>query len=337
MSAVFQNAFYIGNNFNTILYGVELVVYYLTIEAVLQRSRRLSSPVPRSDKIMVAFSTALLLLNTVFVATEAVFGEEMWVVNADYPGGPEAYLGDFASVWYQTFGTAASIVLNLLSDALLIYRCYIIWADVRVILFPFVLYLGTFSLGIAQLVASGLPHSDYFAGFAQKLGIAYTSCIISLEIIVSALIGVRIVRAARLYRAQSQRDGEHGSEKEDGTGEDVARAFIGPAALFVESALACTLLGIVYLATFARNSDLSIFFLSIYVMTTCLAPQMIILRIVRRRAWTRETTETIMMSTTMDDPERPTFMSTSMTHAASGVAAGPAVQKEAEAGFSLTV
>ena len=64
---------------------------------------------------------------------------------------------------------------------------------------------------------------------------------------------------------------------------------------------------------------------------------MIILRIVRRRAWTRETTVTIMMSTTMDDPERPTSMSTSTTHAASGVAADPAVQKEAEAGFSLTV
>ena len=75
------------------------------------------------DKVHLLFSTVLLLLNTVFVATESAFGEEMWVVNANYPGGQDAYLEAFASVWYQTFGTAASIVLNLFSDALLVCAC----------------------------------------------------------------------------------------------------------------------------------------------------------------------------------------------------------------------
>ncbi|KAJ2979958.1 hypothetical protein NUW54_g11067 [Trametes sanguinea] len=119
--------------------GVELTVYILTIQAIRRRPRT-----SYTDKLLVVFSTILLLLNTIFVATESVFGEEMWVVNANYPGGSDAYLEDFASVWYQTFGTAASIVLNLFSDALMIYRCYIIWADVRLVLFPVVLYLATF-------------------------------------------------------------------------------------------------------------------------------------------------------------------------------------------------
>ena len=137
--AVFQNAFYIGNNFNAILYGnphlplatlnptltlasafirlgVELVLYFTTVRVILSRKRK-HAP---TDKYFLLFSTVLLLLNTVFVATEAVFGEEMWIVNANYPGGMDAYLGDNASVWYQTFGTAASIVLNLCSDGLLV-------------------------------------------------------------------------------------------------------------------------------------------------------------------------------------------------------------------------
>ncbi|KAI9066057.1 hypothetical protein FKP32DRAFT_437585 [Trametes sanguinea] len=273
MSSVFQNAFYIGNNFNTIIYGVELTVYILTIQAIRRRPRPSSK-----DKLLVVFSTILLLLNTIFVATESVFGEEMWVVNANYPGGSDAYLEDFASVWYQTFGTAASIVLNLFSDALMIYRCYIIWADVRLVLFPTVLYLATFALGIAQLVASGMPHSNYFAGLAQKLGTAYTSSIISLEIILTALICGRILYVARRS--------ERGSAR--------ALAYTGSAAITIESALPCTLLGIAYLVTFARGDDVSIFFLSIYVMSTCLAPQMIILRVVSGRAWTLDTTEAIM-------------------------------------------
>ncbi|KAH9895879.1 hypothetical protein C8Q73DRAFT_632309, partial [Cubamyces lactineus] len=278
MSAVFQNAFYIGNNFNTIIYGVELVVWLMTIQAVRQHRRPSTM-----DKVHLLFSTVLLLLNTVFVATESAFGEEMWVVNADYPGGQDAYLEAFASVWYQTFGTAASIVLNLFSDALLIYRCYVIWNDIRVVLFPAVLYLGSFALGIAQLIASGIPHSDYFAGFAQKLGTAYTSTIIGLEIIVTSLICVRILYVANRH---------------DRAGAQTVAYYTGGMAVTVESALPCTLLGIAYLITFARGDDVSIFFLSIYVMSTCLAPQMIILRIVSGRAWTRQTTETIMTAST---------------------------------------
>ena len=95
---------------------MELVLYFMTVRVISSRKRK-HAP---TDKYFLMFSTVLLLLNTVFVATEAVFGEEMWIVNANYPRGMDAYLDDFASVWYQTFGTAASIVLNLCSDGLLV-------------------------------------------------------------------------------------------------------------------------------------------------------------------------------------------------------------------------
>ena len=97
----------------------------------------------------------------------------MWIVNADYPGGQDAYLGAFVNVWYQTLGTCATVLQNYLSDALLVsdpsiisslsptckltkgqlYRCYIIWNDWRVIAFPFLLYLGT----IGESLSSPLP------------------------------------------------------------------------------------------------------------------------------------------------------------------------------------
>ncbi|KAI0821783.1 hypothetical protein BC628DRAFT_1464255 [Trametes gibbosa] len=279
--ATFQNAFYIGNNFNAILYGVELVLYFMTVRAMFNpKHRQMHSR--GSDKFFVFFSTALLCLNTIFVATEAVFGQEMWVVHADYPGGQDAYLDDFAAVWYQTLGTAASIVLNLLSDGLLIYRCWIIWDDIRVVMFPIVLYLGTFSVGIVQLYESGRPNANYFAGLAKQLGISYTSCVISLNLIVSGLIFGRILY---LIRRVAHIVG-------------VDREYTTAAAILVESAALYSLTGIAYLVSFAIESQTSIFFLSVYVMMTCIAPQMIILRVVVGRAWTRE--RSAMTSTNLE-------------------------------------
>ena len=98
--------------------GVELVLYVQTMQALLRRD----SKHPRTNRFFAIFSTVLLFLITIFVAVQAVFGEEMWIVNADFEGGSAAYLETHASVWYQTWGTAASIALQLMSDALLVSR-----------------------------------------------------------------------------------------------------------------------------------------------------------------------------------------------------------------------
>lgn len=72
------------------------------------------------DKFLTVFSTALVLLNTIYWTTQAYFGQMMWVIHTDYPGGQDAYWNDFASVWYQTWGTVACVMCNLMNDALLV-------------------------------------------------------------------------------------------------------------------------------------------------------------------------------------------------------------------------
>ena len=55
-------------------------------------------------------------------------------------------------------------------------------------------------------------------------------------------------------------------------GHEVGRAYTGAAAIMVESSALSTLTGIAYLVTFALDSQLEIFFLSIYVMATVRPP-----------------------------------------------------------------
>ena len=93
------------------------MLYFGTVWLILQGGRHTSK---QSDRRFLYFSTVLLCMITIYVAVQAVFGQEMWIVNADYPGGSGQYLADNAAVWYETLGSAASVVLNLLSDGLLV-------------------------------------------------------------------------------------------------------------------------------------------------------------------------------------------------------------------------
>ena len=104
-----------------------------------------------------------------------------------------------------------------------------------------------------QLIASGIPGSNYFQGVAQNLGVAYTSSVISLNVIVTSLMCVRIYRAGRHIAGL--------------VGAEVGRDYVTATAIIVESALLYTVTGVAYLVAYALESELDIFFLSIYVMS----------------------------------------------------------------------
>ncbi|KAI0668256.1 hypothetical protein C8Q78DRAFT_980509 [Trametes maxima] len=280
MSALFQNAYYLAVNFNSILYGVELACYAMTMHALLRRRKKWGW----TDKFYVAFSTALLLLITIYMSTEAVFGEEMWIVHADAPGGQLEFFLENANIWYQTMGTASSVALNLLSDALLIYRMYVVWTHRWVIAFPCILYVASIALGIIQLYASGEPNADFFAGKAAQFGTAYYATTISLNVLATCVICGRLMHLGRVLEVARTTQGR-------GRG---ARRYTGTLAVVVESALPYSAAGIAFLVAYGMQSDISILFGAFYGMFTCISPQLIVLRIVTGSAWTKEwATETI--------------------------------------------
>lgn len=91
------------------------MLYFMTVMQILELRKRTTM-----DKFMMGFSTILLILNTIFWTTQAYFGQMMWIIHSDYPGGNDAYASAFSSVWYQTWGTTACVASNLMSDALLV-------------------------------------------------------------------------------------------------------------------------------------------------------------------------------------------------------------------------
>jgi hypothetical protein len=277
-NAVFQNAFYVGNAFNFILYGVELVLYFLTMQ-ILLKSRHAEMKNP--DRFLIVFSTALLFLITIYVSTESILGQEMWIVNADYPGGSAAYLAAYASVWYQTMGTGSGILIQLMSDGLLIYRCLVVWNDQRVLIFPCFIWLAALGTGILLLYSDA--NGNFFVGVAAQIGVAYTAISIGLNIVLTSLICGRIIY--------------HGRQSGQYLGSASSSTYYGIVAIIVESAIPYSLSGIAFVTAYGLNSDLTIFFLSIYVMFGCLSPQLLMLRVASGRAWKKDTINTVTAMT----------------------------------------
>ncbi|KAH9855682.1 hypothetical protein C2E23DRAFT_723779 [Lenzites betulinus] len=271
-SEVFQNAYYVVNIINAILYGVELVLYYKILEHVYHNKRRTSA-----DRFFAVFSTVLVLLNTIYWATQSYFCQMMWIVNADYPGGATAYWEDFASVWYQTWGTTACVACNLMNDALLVHRCFVIWNSRRIIILPTLLWFASLAFAIGLLYESGRPNGDYFAGIATTFVTAYTATTFAFNVVVTTLIVGRIIAVGRRISGYTRAHGGGGER----------RAYTGAVAIVVESALPFTVFSAAYLVTYAVGSDLAIGF-SFYAMFTCISPLLITLRVLSRRAWTRE-------------------------------------------------
>ncbi|EMD38814.1 hypothetical protein CERSUDRAFT_112546 [Gelatoporia subvermispora B] len=274
---VLENAFYVGSYMSGILYGVELILYSMTIYAVSKtpKTRR-----PRSDKFFTLYSTALLIMLTIDISTNAFWGQQMWILDRGRPGGVPAFIADESSIWYQTFGTTSSIVLILMGDALLIYRCFIIWgSNWLVIVLPILIYLANLALGILVLITAGTPGGQTFSGRTLDFGTPLYSMSISLNIILTALICGRLLYISRRVRQTM--------------GADAAELYTGIVAILIESAVPYSVCGIIFLIPYVRGSQTSIAFAQIWGKLTCLAPQLIVYRVVTRRAWSNDTTSEI--------------------------------------------
>ncbi|KAJ7293172.1 hypothetical protein C8J57DRAFT_1041472 [Mycena rebaudengoi] len=277
---IFERSFYIGSYITAILYGMQLFMFFLSNYLLLS-----SSPVgARKESLFyIIYSTTMLLLWTVASSSNALFGQFIWVDNRDVVGGPAAYLFDHLSAWYNTFGTVAGICMNFLADGLLLYRCYIIWgSSFKVVAFPILIYFGamcTCQWRILLIYESAIPGASFFSGDSISFGVPYFWLTISLNIILTCAICGRLLSVRNRVRKV--------------LGEQHCQTYTGVVAVLLESALPFTVLGIIYVVSYARNSPFSFAFLQIWADFCAISPQLIVLRIALGKAWTKQTVASV--------------------------------------------
>jgi len=272
-NTLFQNSVYIGIILEDILYGVELLLYFKTIHILLSNR---GGARKKSNIFYALFSSMMMLSITVWVATQALFGQQMWLLESDFPGGPDAYWSANIWVWYMDWGTTSVIILQLMTDGLMIYRCRIIWNSYRAIVVPAILWLSSLVLGVLVDWTSSSPGGDFYTGVASQFGLAYCGVSVALSTILACMICYRLVRHGRRVR-------EH-------LGHEYASPYFAVVTLVVESVLPCTLSGIAFLVSLGVGSPTSVAFVCVYFMMLCISPQMLILRVLAGRAWDNDET-----------------------------------------------
>ncbi|KAF8549708.1 hypothetical protein OG21DRAFT_561996 [Imleria badia] len=267
---LFENEMYIGINLQDILYGIELVLYFQTMAIFLARRRHPH----KSDIFYAAFSTVMLVLTTIWVAALATFGQKMWLLNRNYPGGPMAYHTATSSDPYIDLGRMAVIVVQQMTDALMIYRCRIVWGSHRVVVVPSMLW--SINLGLGSLLGwtSSLPGSTFFSGTAAKFALAYYSSSTLLNVTVSCMICYRLLCHARTVKKY--------------LGTRHASPYIAIVTLMVESMLPFTLYNITFLVSYGMLSQEAVVFTFVHPLIICVSPQMLILRVANAEAWQKD-------------------------------------------------
>ncbi|KAH9940190.1 uncharacterized protein BXZ73DRAFT_88845 [Epithele typhae] len=263
---VFQHYTYIANNLSSVLYGVYLSLYYLTIRFAIDDYRRTGAQYGHSHRLFVGISTTLLIMITLWIV-------EMWVVNKNYPGGAGQYYLDYASAWYFVTPSAVSMVLaNAIADAFLLYRLTVIWSAHKVVVavVPSLLYTGR--LGVVTCVLSAIPRSDFFAGPATNVGLAYVGMSLGVNVYCTVLICARMWWFSRVVRPALGRRTSH--------------KYLGAASIIIESMLPYTVFTIAYLVALGLESPLVVVFLAPHALFSVLSPQMVMLRVLMGRALT---------------------------------------------------
>ncbi|KAG1731259.1 hypothetical protein EDB19DRAFT_1912558 [Suillus lakei] len=126
-----------------ILYGFSVLMFICTMWASAYK-RDINRPI-------ALVATLLLILSTAYFVIDIIRLENGLVKYRDtFPGGPAAFFQDISQ---PTFVTKIVIytLQTMLGDGVLIYRCYVVWQSVWVIILPSMLWCST---SAASLVAS---------------------------------------------------------------------------------------------------------------------------------------------------------------------------------------
>ncbi|KAJ8075615.1 hypothetical protein PM082_021245 [Marasmius tenuissimus] len=233
----------------------------------------------RQRIFFIAYILVMVSCLTFALASNALFGQQLWIDHKDFKGGPSAYWDHMASSWFNVTGSAMCMFVNCMGDLLSLYRCYIIWASNRiVVIIPGLFFLASTAMAIISLIQSASPGSSLFVGTSLRFYVPWIVLTCSLNVIVTTLIIYRLV-STRLQVRQSTRHKE------------LYRIYTGPVAVLVESALPFSILGVVFAVLVGVGNNVFLIFNAIWGSYVAIAPLMIIHRMASGKAWEKDTAQ----------------------------------------------
>ncbi|KAG2111460.1 hypothetical protein DEU56DRAFT_985335 [Suillus clintonianus] len=176
-----------------VAYGFSVLMFIGTIWSLTfkQRMQDVSRPISVVAILLFILSTAHMVVTIIRV-------EDGLVKYRDtYPGGPVAF---FADLTQPTMAIQHSLYLlqTLLADGVVIYRCYVVWQSVLIIVLPSMLWCSVAVTGVFVIYTFLQVTNNSTDLFANELGqpgqwvAAFFASTIATNLLSSGLLAYRI-------------------------------------------------------------------------------------------------------------------------------------------------
>ncbi|KAJ7587157.1 hypothetical protein C8J56DRAFT_1165266 [Mycena floridula] len=257
---------FIGMHLADMLYGVTVILFFrCMIGILLPRHGRARKP------WMAVYTLVLFGLATIFTGMNLQVSRLGFIDDRNFPGGPEAYQLFLFSTPLALTPNIVFILANWLADALLMFRCKVIWDKWWILVVPGILFLGSLSMGIITIYQSCQPNANLWTKVTFNFALAYFSTATTLNILLTILI------CARLVLHQRNVKGTRGFRSK--------LPYSSVITMLVESSAIYAVSSAIFIGTYAAQNPASTLFLSILSQTQVIGPLLIIARVVNQKAW----------------------------------------------------
>ncbi|KAI9066255.1 hypothetical protein FKP32DRAFT_1674001 [Trametes sanguinea] len=260
----------VGAVLGGVAYGIHVAVFAECLYRIPPWPKSSRRRDPSRSWFLFAYVFVLFLMGTLNLAGNTKMTQLMFIDNRAYPGGPSAWFFDNYDNPNNTAGNASYIIANFFADGLLLWRTYRVWNSIWIILFPFIVFLGSTAMSIMTLFQSSRPDASLWTKTTVQFSLPYFSISIALNIMLTLLLVARLFYMS--WSAGKALSKEHG------------RPYISIAAMLLESATPYAVVGLIFIISYARNSNVQNLVLPILSQIMCISPEIIILRVAMGRA-----------------------------------------------------
>ncbi|KAI9461386.1 hypothetical protein HD554DRAFT_1522177 [Boletus coccyginus] len=174
-----------------ILYGFSLLMFIGTVWVLSTRAEGRHAP----DWKMISIAVVLLVLSTVHMVVDIVRIDEGLVKYRDtFPGGPVAFFADIAQNSF-VIKNAIYTLQTLVGDGVVIYRCYVVWQSIWIIILPAMLWCSVAVTGVCSVYSASQATVNATNVFAKETGqwiTAFFSSTLATNLLSSGLLAYRI-------------------------------------------------------------------------------------------------------------------------------------------------
>ncbi|KAJ3564700.1 hypothetical protein NP233_g8121 [Leucocoprinus birnbaumii] len=269
----FEQVYNAGLYVGSIAYGIHISAYFMCVYHLL-KSRM------RHYKRWLVIVSLLFALGTVNLCFNLRYGQLAWIDNRNYPGGPPMFLQEMSGSRLLAAGDAESILVPILTDGILsldfeIYRCYILYRRLWLVVIPVLALLASFVCGVLLTIQAAHPGSSLWAQRTFNFALPYFAISMGLNMLLSImLVGRLLYMRARIQKV---------------LGREYTQLYATLAVMITESALPYGLVSLIFLTLYATKNAAAQLFLALYVQVECMSPIVIMLRVARGKAWSLQT------------------------------------------------